>query len=351
MRKIILGLVTAFAAMLVPLGIMAAPAQAAGTEVPVIVSPTTGQIVANGYSDGIVLDFSNAPADTYYVSVYNGSGYDIYNDVNTDGTTTQVQVATGRLAAGEYSIDIEWYDNGGGLVSSSFTVAAPPPPPVVIDQVSTSPTTFYPTVRDGYRDGTSVRYRLNQRLRTIIKVQRNGTTIRSTSLGNQSTGRHSWTWDGRRNNGDTAQLGNYRIAVTGTAANGRQRTVATRATVATGYRSKHVTKTHAPRDTTTRNTRGCSIHNGSWSSARDLWLDCVGGSFAEATYRFSIPANARNLSWSLPWESDGSMPWGKVTRSGERISNTAYSITARVTQYRGMFVHNVVLEYTTRARI
>jgi hypothetical protein len=152
--------------------------------------------------------------------------------------------------------------------------------------------------------------------------------------------------------GAPISVGTYKATLTVTSTEtGKKATSVQTIKAKTDMVTKRITKTRAPRDTTTREARGCAIRNGSWDSARDLHLDCVGGRYAEATWRFKIPASATNLSWSLPWESDGSMPWGKITKSGKRVSPTAFVVKGRVTQYRGQYVHNVVVSYAGKVRI
>lgn len=250
----------------------------------------------------------------------------------------------------------------GATFLSSPANAATETTPVITD-FSARPATFYPTVRDGYRDGVEfngmaesvftdgyVDY-VDQDWSIVIRNSR-GVKVAEKSGHNPDAGDIFWMWSGKRQStGVPVPVGTYTAVLTVTNTETGETDTATRTLYArSGVVNKRVTQTRAPRDTTTRSARGCAIHNGSWDSARDLHLDCVGGKYAEATWRFKIPASATKISWSLPWESDGSMPWGKISRSGTRTSPTTFVVKGRVTQYRGQYVHNVVVSYATKVR-
>jgi len=125
--------------------------------------------------------------------------------------------------------------------------------PIGVSNVSLSPATFYPTVRDGYRDTTTMSYRLNQKADVIARVTNsNGPRVRSADLGRLGAGTRSWRWDGRTNSGTPVATGKYQITLTATSAAGTGIVDVSRtATAATGWTTKRVTKSRTGANTST----------------------------------------------------------------------------------------------------
>ncbi len=94
---------------------------------------------------------------------------------------------------------------------ATFTVAAPP---TSVSDATVSHDTFYPLVRDGYQDTVLFRWWQERRARaTISVVNADGRTVR-TATPYAYRGRNSWSWNGKKDNGDLVAEGRYRIRVT-----------------------------------------------------------------------------------------------------------------------------------------
>ncbi len=220
-----------------------------------------------------------------------------------------------------------------------------------VDNVSVAPAKFYPTVRDGFRDTTRIAYRLNQPARVNVAViNRAGNTVRVARLGRLRGGRHSWQWNGRNRNGDRAATGSYRLRVTATSDARRTDRVAQRVTVATGWRTKRVSRTRMG-DSGGGFTRGdCYIN---WTSEGYAVLDCWGGRRAQTTYMFSLPHGAFDVSWHVYGARDSADMCcrGVIRRDGQRVSPRRFRVRAWVTGWRAYEVRFVEVAYKHRERI
>jgi hypothetical protein len=326
------------------------PADAAGTGDPVIVAPAPGATVANAFTGPITVDFSNAPIDTYDVSLectftYRSHTFHYVGDGDDEQTwfmTTPINTSQSCTLSvfGRYDT---------GSTESTFLIAPPPLPPLVVDSSWVSPATFYPLVHDDYRDTTTMHYRLSRSATVVARVLNStGHRIRYVSLGTRGQGRHTWTWGGGRDDGQKVAPGNFRIRITAHA--GTTRSVTETVTVATGwrtgagYRGKYGWYTSS-----TSHSDYCGVDFDSYFAT--VQLTCFyGGAYAQAKYNFAIPSNAYNVRWTVY----GDVVAGDKTlrsASGRRIDSTHYRITASVTDDCSWVIEEVDLAYSYKYRI
>lgn len=341
--------VATMCALLTALG-MAAPANAAGTEDPVILTPTGGQTVAYDFSGPVKIDFSNAAASSYDVEVYcSDSDYYWWDTVDIDGSEGVLAFSIDPMPqASDCSVEVWDYDYWYGD-SSLFKVAAKPLPPLVLDNVSVTRSTFYPRVRDGYMDSTAIKYRLNHKANVTVRVKNSsGVTIRRANLGPRLGGAHRWSWNGKRRNGSVAATGRYRIQLTAVDSAKHKKSAGASSKVATGVRATRVTKAeqgywwdrsdHSP---------SCYVNDYSYDNTTQL--DCWGGRFAWVAYNFRLPDGARNVSWSVTGER-GCCSDGRIVKAGTRSGNRV-SVKVKVTGWRSYTVKRVFVTYTYDRRI
>lgn len=343
-------LVCALLCALLPAIALPGTAQAVGVGNPVIVSPNS--TVPNGFSDPVMIDFSDAPAASYEVTIASDD-FSVYQFdwIAYDGVTDVVSVALNDapLPAGNYQIDVTDYD--GHTAYSTFTVAPPPPPVLTIGNVTLSPTTFYPLVRDAYRDTTRIRYRLNRSARVTARVvNSNGTVIRRVDLGTRN-GSQSWAWNGKKTSGARATTGyfNIKITATVTAAPASTKSVVRRVRLATRYITSTVTKRRTGYNTSSdSHTASCYVDYFYYTDEVDL--DCWGGSYAKVNYRFAIPSNAYNIRWGVTG-FQGCCSTGVIAKTGTRPTSRSYRVSVKVTNWRSYSVQGVRVTYTSKRRI
>ena len=251
----------------------------------------------------------------------------------------------------EGSLEVTFYDAGGNEIttayaSDTFRVLAYGPPAVNVANVTASPQTFYPLVRDGYRDSTAIRWHQNigANISVEIKSLATGRTVRRQSLGSRGSGYRTWSWNGRKGNGTLVKTGRYRVIVLGQAS-GHSDRASTTVTVATGWRSKSHTLHRSGTNTSSRSASSSCYISG---YAGELELDCWGGSYAKATYGFGVPSNAVNIRRSINKGLSSSDLCCSGSISATWSGNVA---TVRVSGWRAVNIYGVTIRYTTRTRI
>lgn len=323
---------------------VAAPAQAAGN--PVFVTPAPGATVPSG-TTSLTADFSGAPAGFYWLSIAcettgQSQSYEFYNYASTGRRALPITALKGPDSSCRATLDD--YDSGA-YAAVDFAVAAPS---LTLSRTSVSPATFYPLVRDGYRDTTKAAYTLSQAARVTAKVTNSqGRVVRSTRL-SQGAGSRSWTWNGLRNDGTKAAAGAYRLSIVATSG-GVTKSFSSRVDVKTAI----VTRTKTIRrdgSTGAFATRGSCYASRSGGVAT---LDCWGGSYARATYRFRLPASAFSVAWSAPGAvaSSDICCDGTIRKTGVRTSSTSFVVTATVTGWRAYEVRAAKVTYKVKQRI
>ena len=344
MRRITITLAAAMTATLTTLGTLAAaPVQAAdGTA---ILDPADGADIPAGTQSVTVLF---GATDSYEVDVDGPSGYyDWANYAATAGETRTFSNLDPMSVAGDYRVTV--YDGAFDVVvTSDFTVGAAP---VKVTNPAARPSDFYPVVRDRYKDSAAIAYTLNRRADVSVHVYRvaDGKRVRAINVGSQGSGRRQWTWNGFTNAGSPVGAGKYRVEIKAKAADGTsataRTTVAARTTTVTRRGAKAV---RGNRATSTSRRGNCYVDRDAYFG--ETRLDCWAGAHAQATYRFAIPANARNLVWRVRGEK-GCCDEGKLTRTGTRVSPRSYRIVVRVTNWRAFTVRRASVSYSYRDRI
>lgn len=346
----------ALALAVVLLGLSVPVANATGTGQPVITSPADGSTVPSGWTGPVTVDFSDAVAADYDFEIDCDSGYSQETTWTYDGSqdvmSWTVPEMTGSDSCQLVVEDMETWGSEG-FAQSTFNVASPPPPPLVLDRVSQSPATFYPLVRDGYRDATRTHFHINVRADVTISVMNNsGATVRRAQLGTLRSGGHAWTWNGRKNNGRTAVTGRYHLLVTAAAA--QTRTAKTAVVVASGWVTRHGTSSRAGSNYSSARTSGACQISAGWDDASEE-LDCWGGHYATTKYRFGVPAHASNVKWHVSGgpASDDICCTGSIKKTGTWVgpSHRQVLIQVKVTGWRAYDVDRAYITYTYQRRI
>lgn len=344
---------TAAAAALAP-----TPAAAVGDGDPVIVSPANYQRVGVGWSGPLTVDLSDAPTGSYSLTVrpmdYMDNDYDFSAYIEYDGSqdvfTYQLEPLTvaGNYDVHIYNLDIYTPERGYSHGALSWLTVLANAPRIS----SVTPATFYPLVKDGYRDVAKVAFSTDEEADVEVRVVNgSGTTVRRAQLGELAPGSHTWTWDGRRDDTTRVPAGGYRVRVRTVNADDRTLTSsAAPVTVATGWRWRELSKTKDGLSANAAVTRGCYAHWGYWNST-GLFLDCWGGREATGTWRFNVPASARNIEMTVVGRRyccDGS---GRFWSSWSRPSSTVIVGRVNVSGWRSYDVHAVAIWYDVKVRI
>lgn len=185
----------------------------------------------------------------------------------------------------------------------------PPTEPIV----SAKPKVFFPLVRDGYRDGTAISvvalsrtYEFCVDAASIVIHAADGSTVweresqvpsGECNAGRGDTNFGPFYWSGRReSNGTLVPEGKYRVTGyvyhEGSIVGESSDVVTVNSTTVTTTRRLIKLGTQ----TSSRDTRGNCYARG---SRRVLTLDCWGGSYAVARYRFPIPNHAVHVRRSI----------------------------------------------------
>jgi hypothetical protein len=106
------------------------------------------------------------------------------------------------------------------------------------------------------------------------------------------------------------------------------------------------TKSRYGTNTSSRSKSGsCYFRGDSWTGW--LTLDCWGGSYARARYRFSLPDDARNITRTIR----GSTGCCAFTNSTVRRSWSGNRATVTVTNWRAYTIKRVKITYDHRVRV
>lgn len=227
-----------------------------------------------------------------------------------------------------------------------------PPPPMTLSGVAVAPTTFYPRVHDGYRDTTTLSYTLKHQYRTPnvgVKVtNRAGATVKSASL---AASAKTWAWGGRKNDGTLAPVGDYKITLSASDSGTPTVRASKWVTVATGHRYRTTTKTFYGENGARSTSGDCTAIRNTYDGLMEL--DCSGGKYARATYGFSLPSSATNLSWKVrgDYPDTDYCCQGSVTKTGKRTTTTHYRVQVTVTGWRAYDVSYAQITYTYRYAI
>lgn len=312
-----------------------------------ILTPADGASIPDG---SVAYTVTVATVGDYWLDLYCAGDFrdDVYLTASSDGQ--QFSGALGAVDQGE-SCYLSLYPVSGGTGedSSSFTVSLN----LEVRKATAKPGEFYPRVRDGFRDSTSIGFqsRLDSDVSVKIVSRTTGSVLRAFALsGRESRNyyqRRGVVWNGKNKAGNLVPTGRYTAVITSTL-NGQSATARVAIKVASGHRTvrKTVSKNgwYGSRD----KTRGNCFTSESYDGGNDL--DCWGGVYAQATYRFSLPRDARNVDWAVRGRNE-CCNVGRVTKTGKRTSATSFLVTVRVTNWRSFVVRRARVTYTYRKAI
>lgn len=348
MHTLLARLAALVALALVPL-IAPSPAGAVGTGDPVIVTPADGSRVSQSWTGPVTVDFTDAPAGSYSVSMScDVAGYELAEFVNYDGSQHVYNWPAAPFPEEMSECEIHVIDiaTDGATASdhNKFWVG----PALALTDVTVAPTTFYPKVRDGYRDTTTIGFRLNRGATVRFRVlSSTGTVVRRAGDWWFGAGQRRWTWNGRKTNGDLVTPGTYTIEVV-TQVSGITRKATRRVTVATGLRTIRKTLSmNGVRGKFPLDDGYCYTVQSNFSSA--LVVICKNGT-ARGRYTFAIPRKAFNVKWSVagsPTEADHCCA-GRITKSGSRVSPRKFVVTVSVGKQRQYEIRRVKVTYSIK---
>jgi hypothetical protein len=343
---------------IVSVGMVPVAAQAVGTGDPVIISPVNGQVVAQGWTGTLQVDFSDAVPATYLMQVECPPGegdadvddYLFQEDFVYDGTQDVYQATIGPIhtpVLQRCEVTITDHFQGQGWALVDFFVAAGV---LTMDSVSASPTVFYPLVQDSFRDSTTLSWRVSKPAGMRARITTSaGNTIRYANLGNR-VGPGSWSWFGYRNNGAKAAPGRYWIElIARDAALGTVRRAVKVVRVATEVQTLRTSRLHSGDSVTGSAVSGpCSMTRNFVDHTTEL--SCRGSGYAQAWFRFVVPATAYAPTATITGTA-GSGSTGATTRQVERIDSRNYRVGMRVTGTRSFAITSVRLTYSYKHRI
>jgi len=225
--------------------------------------------------------------------------------------------------------------------------------------------TFYPRIRDGYRDGANFVVWTDPIVDdaagwdedpTIPQawsiVIRNSSGYRVASHSDVTDGADDprwwvggeWNWNGRNLAGNPVGVGTFKATLTVTNTVTGEKDTATETLYArTAMTYPRVTRSRIGTSGRGTYTPSCSVDN--YDNVDHLHLDCWGGRYALADYGFSLPRNAYNLSWSVTG-SRGCCSNGLVIKKGVRTRPTHYNLRVKVTNWASYTVRDVTVTYT-----
>ena len=268
-------------------------------------------------------------------------------DLPVGGTTTCALPSA--VGLGYYEI-VVWEDMPGGgqnIPGASFFEVEPHLS--IRSLTRATPLTFYPYVRDGYRDRARFRLALNKEANvTFVVRNRSGRVVRRVNLGFLSS--TSWDWNGRSGGGALVPLGRYRVTLEARD-DGELRRATREVVVTRGWRTRYGSKSYCggcgPGDVAVRGN--CYVEF-DWFEEGDIFFDCWGGSFAGATWVFRVPATTFRISKTVRGTVMCCAPgdWASV---GVRRNARTYVVAAGVSGWRSWQIRSVAISYAYRQRI
>jgi hypothetical protein len=222
-------------------------------------------------------------------------------------------------------------------------------PHLAIRSLTLSPATFYPYVREGFRDRARLAFSLNKEANLWVVVRNTrGNLVRRVDLGGRSQG--VWDWNGRTDGGSLAPVGRYRVTLEARAL-GELRRATREVRIGRGFRTRYDSKSFCggcgPGIVET--SGNCFIEFDRFYDG-DIFLDCWGGNYAITTWVFRIPASAFNIRKSIRGEVMCCAP-GEVASAGVRRNARTYVVAAGVSGYRAWDIRSVRIRYAYRVRI
>ncbi|NYI45639.1 hypothetical protein BJ993_002719 [Nocardioides aromaticivorans] len=340
-RRLVLLLAT-LACVSAVMAVVSAPARA-GTN-PVLIAPVDGSQVELGFTGPIQLDMGDS-GDWFDVRVAGPSG--VIAETTLYGYDSVEEFSVPALVeGGDYRVQVSSSTTAGWTTIGTFSA---PWAPLSLGDPVVSPATFYPIVRDGYRDRVGFSITLNQRAEVTTIVRNSaGRTVRIFSQ-ELHRGRRTVYWNGLTNAGAKVPAGRYRITLEAQNGAGESRSVSRVVTATTAVVTRTATKRRNATQASPATRGSCYI---TWQDG-SAELDCWGGRYARLSFGFAIPASAWEISWSVSGERSALDRCcdGSIRKSGSRPSQTRYVVATTVTGWRAYWVHSATLRYKYRARI
>jgi len=248
-----------------------------------------------------------------------------------------------------------------GLVAMGGAAHADGSTRPVIDSFTASPSTFYPTLRDGYRDGVGFDsyteapqsadgyYGNYATLKWTINVRNtDGGVIASrsgTSDSNDPVASARWSWNGKnQHTGLPVRIGTFRSTLTLTNTETGESDTATRILYAKRalLNSHHTWTWNGDQALATSHSSSCYADKYSYNHTLDL--SCWGGHHAVGTSGSGLARNATNVRWSMAG-TRGCCDNGRVIKTGTRTSPIFCQVRVKVTNWAEYTVRRVTVSY------
>ena len=258
-----------------------------------ITAPAEGAVVPTGdVTVGVQLGI-DAPHGWYDIET-DQAWVDYYDH---DGTSFSFEVTVGEWALRQDATNTVTVTQSDTGRSSSVTFRVLDRPR--ISGAGASPATFYPTVRDGFRDTTRLGFDVYGSASTahLTILNAAGRRVRGWTWTRVGRGGHrSVSWGGRNANGKLLPVGRYTVRMK---ASNQAGTSTLDRTVRIDRR--RVTLTREPArwgvQTSSRSRRGnCHVYPVGYGA---LALDCWGGRYAQAEHRYRVPAGVHRVRYTV----------------------------------------------------
>lgn len=298
-----------------------------------------------GWTGPVTVTWSHVvdPGNTYAVLV-DGSVACSYAGTLTPGQVTHCTLPSAP-AAGTHSLQAEDLTTADVLDGYTITVA-----PHLNVRSSTPSASFYPLVRDGYKDSVALDYRLNKAAKVSFQVKNKaGKIIRHTRAANAGAGSHVWKWNGSKDSGRIRKPGHYWLRVTAKAQGELKRGSWHRVTAKTAivtHRAPAIQR--LGRNFSSSGKSQCFI-NKNWWNPGDVFVDCWGGS-AHVTYSFGVRGSAFNVTTGSSTKRYCCSN-GTAGRTTTRPSARRVSVTFNVTNWASLAINTVSIHYSYKKRI
>jgi hypothetical protein len=275
----------------------------------------------------------------------------VFIDPDTQSSPRDVSFSWPALSvtsARQYQVAVY---RGGTLQGSpeSFELL---PPLASVTRISPNP--FLPLIDDGYKDTTTVTFRLLDSADAQARVFRAksngnccGNLVRDEGLGHPSAGSDTWVWDGRNNNGDEAGVGRYYVKIwasDGTVSpsvSKPKRVTLARSYRTTAMKTKPGTAYHHTTESALVRGGDCFLHNqGSF-----LQIDCHGGRMT-VYYRWGLGSGQRIEAASFVMD-DPNNECGPARRStGHSTHDSFITVTDTVSGITSCHVVTAKITYS-----
>jgi hypothetical protein len=231
-----------------------------------------------------------------------------------------------------------------------------------ITRFNHNPDTFYPTVRDGFRDTvTFTAHAANlvdefgdpvSQTWNINIYNADGHRVASTAGTVREWRDIRWTWNTKnQRTGNPVPTGRYKAVLdVVNDDNGDGDTMTSALWAKTDTVNKRITKSRTGVQTSSRWRRGdCQVTRDGWlDGPSSLYLDCRGGKTG-ANYGFVLPRNATNVAWAM--RGSHGFGWdGRIIKTGKRVTPTRFRVGVTVTGWEAYSIKRANVTYTTKVK-